>query len=275
MGRPGYRRGPQPPRKQGSLLMGLVVAGIAFFAYISSSQTNPVTGEHQKVNLSPEQEIALGLHAAPEMAQQHGGVVESGPEAESVRRVGTFLVHNSVAKNSPYEFNFHLLADTQVVNAFALPGGQVFITRALLRQLESEGQLAGVLGHEIGHVIERHGAEHMAKQQLTQGLTAAIATASDNPNSAAMAQAVGSMLNMKYGRSDELESDKWGVTLLAETGYDPRALIGVMKVLERASGGRSQPEFMSTHPSPENRIERIEETIRSKFPNGVPSSLRP
>jgi len=255
--------------------MGLVVAGIAFFAYISSSQTNPVTGEAQRVNLSPDQEIALGMHAAPEMAQQHGGMVESGPEAETVRRVGNFLIHNSVAKNSPYNFDFHLLADTQVVNAFALPGGQIFITRALLRQLESEGQLAGVLGHEIGHVVERHGAEHMAKQQLTQGLTAAIATASDNPSSAAMAQAVGSMLNMKYGRNDELESDKWGVKLLAETGYDPRALIGVMKVLERAGGGRSQPEFMSTHPNPENRIEKIEQAIKAQFPGGVPQDLKP
>lgn len=275
MSRPGYRRGPQPQRRKGSLLFGLVIAAVAFFGYISSSQTNPVTGEAQRVNLSPDQEIALGLHAVPTMAAQHGGIVESGAEANDVKRVGKLLVLNSAAKSSPYEFDFHLLADTQVVNAFALPGGQIFITRALLRKLETEGQLAGVLGHEIGHVLERHGAEHMAKQQLTQGLTAAVATASDNPNSTAIAQAVGSMVNMKYGRDDELESDKWGVKLLAETGYDPRALIGVMKVLEVAGGGRSQPEFMSSHPSPDNRIGRIEEAIARQFPGGIPSGLKP
>lgn len=255
-------------------MVGLMMAVMAFLGYCGSSQTNPVTGEEQRVSLSPDQEIALGLQAAPEMAAQHGGVVESGPEAEAVRTVGHHLVHNSVAKKAPYQFEFHLLADTKTVNAFALPGGQVFITRALLGRLQTEGQLAGVLGHEIGHVIERHGAEHMAKQQLTQGLVGAVATASENPNSAAIAQAVGSMLNMKYGRDDELESDEWGIQIMAESGYDPRSLIGVMEILAQASGGKAPPEFMSTHPSPDNRIGKIKENIQTVFPNGVPPGLR-
>lgn len=276
MGRPGYRQGPQPVRQgRGSCLMGLIVAGFAIFGYFASSQTNPVTGESQHVSLSPEQEITLGLQAAPEMAAQHGGEVLTGPEADAVHRVGNLIVHNTVAKNSPYRFEFHLLADNQTINAFALPGGQVFITRALLGRLETEGQLAGVLGHEVGHVIERHGAQQMAKQQLSQGLSTAVAAASDNPNSAVLAQAVGQMLNMKYGREDELESDRWGVRLTAEAGYDPRAMIGVMQILEKATGGSRQPEFMSTHPNPGNRIEKIEDEIRAQFPEGLPPGLRP
>jgi len=276
MGRPGYRQGPQPPRqRRGGCGAGLIIAIIAIVGYMGSSQKNVVTGETQRVNLSPQQEVALGLQAVPEMAAQYGGTVQSGPDAERVKQVGYTLVHNTIAKDAPYDFDFHLLADTQTVNAFALPGGQIFITRALYRQLESEGQLAGVLAHEVGHVIERHGAEHMAKQQLTQGLTAAVATASDNPNSAVLAQAIGSMLNMKYGRDDELESDEWGVELTAAAGYDPRSLIGVMQILERASGGSRQPEFMSSHPNPGNRIESIKANIQRLYPNGVPPGLRP
>lgn len=276
MGRPGYRQGPQPPQqRRGRCGAGLIIAVIAIIGYMGSSQKNPVTGESQRVSLSPQQEIALGLHAAPEMAAQFGGVVQTGPDADKVKEVGNILVHNTVAKDAPYEFDFHLLADSKTVNAFALPGGQIFITRALFSQLETEGQLAGVLAHEVGHVIERHGAEHMAKQQLTQGLTTAVATASDNPGSAVLAQAVGSMLNMKYGRQDELESDEWGIRLTVEAGYDPRAMIGVMQILERATGGSKQPEFMSTHPNPGNRIEHIKSNIENAFPNGLPSGLRP
>jgi predicted Zn-dependent protease len=79
---------------------------------------------------------------------------------------------------------------------------------------------------------------------------------------------------MKYGRDDELESDEWGIQLMVEAGYDPRALIGVMQILEKASGGSRQPEFASTHPSPENRIGRIEQNIKNAYPNGLPTNLR-
>ncbi|ARU39801.1 peptidase M48 Ste24p [Armatimonadetes bacterium Uphvl-Ar1] len=275
MGRPGYRQGPQPrTARRGSPLIGLVIAIVAIVGYFGSSQSNPVTGESQRVNITADQEIALGLQAAPHMAAQYGGQVTSGPDLDLVQRVGQHLAHNTIAKKAPYTFEFHLLADTKTVNAFALPGGQIFITRALFNQLETEGQLAGVLGHEIGHVIERHGAEHMAKQQLTTGLTTAVATASDSAGAATVAQAIGSMLNMKYGRDDELESDEWGIQLMVEAGYDPRALIGVMQILEKASGGSRQPEFASTHPSPENRIGRIEQNIKNAYPNGLPTNLR-
>src|SRR6185436_12844237 len=105
-------------------------------------------------------------------------------------------------------------ADPQTVNAFALPGGQIFITRALYDQLRDEAQLGGVLGHEIGHVVGRHSAEHMAKSQLTGALVGAAGVAASDPNdpnrgrqAAMMAQFVGQMVNMKYGRADEIEAD--------------------------------------------------------------------
>lgn len=262
------------------LLIALLVAGFALFRYFSSTQVNPVTGEKQRVaGISPEQEIALGLQALPSLQRQYGGL-SADPRGQSiVDRIGARLVQGSDAAKMPYRYQFHLLDDPQTVNAFALPGGQVFITTGLMRRLRTEGELAGVLGHEIGHVVARHGAEHIAKQQLTQGLTGAAVLASYDPNnpnsyqSAAVLQMIGQLVNLKYGRDDELESDRLGVRLISEAGYDPRALIGVMEVLQSASKGGRQPEFFSSHPNPQNRITRIREAIAQQFPQGVPPGL--
>ena len=264
------------------LIIAAIIAIVSLITYYSSTSVNPVTGEKQRLGgITAEQEIALGLQAAPQMAQQFGGLTRDTRARSVVSEVGRRLVEASDAKKSPYKFEFHVLADRETVNAFALPGGQIFITEALLRQLETEGQLAGVLGHEIGHVVGRHGAEHMAKARLTQGLTGAAVMATyepGNPGSvcaAHMAMLVGQMINMKFGREDELESDRFGVQYLADAGYDPRSMVKVMQVLKRAGGGGRQPEFFSTHPNPENRIQRIEAAIKELFPNGVPSGLKP
>src|SRR5919109_305306 len=184
------------------------------------------------------------------------------------------LVAKSFAAKSPYKFSFHVLADPRTINAFALPGGPVFITEGLMRLLKSEAELAGVLGHEIGHVIGRHSSERLAKQQLTQGLLGALIVGSGDYTTAQIGQVVGSMINMSYGRDDELEADGLGVRIMAEGGYDPRALIRVMEVLAKASGGSRQPEFFSTHPAPENRAERIRQEIAKRFPQGVPAGLK-
>lgn len=258
------------------LLIGLVIALFTVIGYFSQSSVNPVTGEKQHVSLTPQQEIALGLQSAPQMAREFGGLSGDPQASQIVKAIGRSVAAQSVASHSPYKFDFHLLADRRTINAFALPGGQIFITEALLRLLRTEGELAGVLGHEIGHVIARHSAEHMAKQNLTQGLASAAVIAADPAgNSGAIAQMVAQVVNMKYGREDELEADALGVRLMAEAGYDPRALLGVMEILARASGqaGRA-PEMLSTHPAPANRAERITETIARLFPNGLPAGLK-
>ena len=132
-----------------------------------------------------------------------------------------------------------------------------------------------MLGHEIGHVLERHGNKQMARQGLFQGLAGAVGVLGGTEQSAQMAQMVSGVLAMKYGREAEIESDDWGVRLTAMAGYDPRAMKGVMKVLEDASGGEGPPEFMSTHPKPANRAEYIERAIAKYFPDGIPPGLRP
>lgn len=154
------------------------------------------------------------------------------------------------------------------------------MTEGLYRKLTTPGQVAGVLAHEIAHVVGRHSAEHLAKQQLTQGLTGAAVLASYDPrrpgsaNNAMVAAAIGQMINMKYGREDEIESDTLGVRYMAQAGYDPRSMVQVMKVLASAAKGKRQPEFFSTHPNPENRVQRIQEKIQELFPQGVPEGLQ-
>lgn len=246
----------------GSLIIGIVLALFALCKYYGASQFNEITGETQHITLSVDNEIQLGLQSAPQMAQQHGGLHPDQQAQALVDAVGAKLVKSSAAQSTGYPFDFHLLLDDRTVNAFALPGGQVFITEALYSRLENEAQLAGVLGHEIGHVVARHGAERIAKQELTQGLTGAVVAASGDYNSAQYAQLVANMVNMKYGRGQELESDELGVRFMIDAGYDPSALIGVMRILkEAAGGGNRQPEFFSTHPDPENRVEKIKEAI--------------
>jgi beta-barrel assembly-enhancing protease len=274
-------------RSSGLKVRLLIAAGIALFAIISyygrPGDENQITGETQRVAMTEEaDEIRMGLAARQEMAAQFGGP-DPDPKAQAlVKKVGGELLQalddslEPGGRSNPYRenFSFTLLSDPKTVNAFALPGGQIFITQALFRELETEGQLAGVLGHEIGHVIERHSNQQMAKQQFFQGLAAAGGVAGGDVQSQRMAQVVAQMASMKYGRDDELQSDQWGVRLTAMAGYDPRSMIGVMKVLERASGGSGQPEFMSTHPSPANREQRIEEMIKHEFPGGVPAGLK-
>jgi beta-barrel assembly-enhancing protease len=262
------------------LLIALAVAAFSTCSYLRLSQTNPVTGEKQRIDISAQQEVALGLQAAPQMAREFGGVDPDPRAQRAVDDVGTKIVRSSDAAKGPYQYGFHPLADGKTVNAFALPGGQIFITRALLTKLKTPGQLAGVLGHEIAHVVGRHGAEQMARQRFAQGLTGAAVIASVDPSdprtyrNAAFAQMVNQLVTMRYGRDDELESDRLGVRYMAQAGYDPRAMIGVMEVL-KASGGSSGPEFFQTHPNPENRIGKIQEAIRQEFPNGVPEGLTP
>ncbi|HRG19868.1 MAG TPA: M48 family metallopeptidase [Saprospiraceae bacterium] len=244
------------------LIIGLAMAAFQAFKFYTSTQTNPITGEEQRVQWNTEEEIQLGLQAAPQMAQEYGGLHPDQRAQELVDRVGQKLVQSTIAAKTGYPYDFHLLADNQVVNAFALPGGQCFITVALFTKLKNEDQLAGVLGHEIGHVIHRHGAERSASQGFIQGLiqSVLIGTGGDQALTQ-VANMVGQYSSMKYGRDQELESDDFGVRLMVEAGYDPNHLVGVMDILEEASGGQKVPEFQSTHPSPENRREKIKAAI--------------
>jgi beta-barrel assembly-enhancing protease len=265
----------------GRLIIAVIAAVIALVSYFGARVFNPVTGETQHIDITVEQEVALGLQAAPEMEAQFGGESDNRAARALVEQVGEKIETQSGAGEGPYDYTFTLLDDNQTINAFALPGGPTFITEALFDRLETEGQLAGVLAHEITHVVARHSAEQIAQQRLTEGLTGAAVIAAydpDNPDSmrtAQVAMLIGQLVNLRFSRNDELEADRYGVRWMSEAGYDPRAMIGVMQILAEASGPSGQPEFFSTHPNPENRIQHIEEAIAAEFPDGVPEGLTP
>jgi predicted Zn-dependent protease len=257
------------------VIAALILAAIALISYFGSRVYNPVTGEDQYISLTPHQEIALGLQAVPQMMEKYGGLYLDQGLQEFVDEVGTRLVQSSEARDTEWEFEFHLLNDPQTINAFALPGGPVFITYALFSRLTTEGQLAGVLGHEIGHVVARHSAQRIAKSELTEGLTGAVTVAAGDATTAQVTAMVGQLINMKYGRDDELQSDELGVRFMADAGYDPRAMLQVMEILTESHSGASPPEFFSTHPNPDNRMVKIQEAILKEFPDGIPDGLIP
>lgn len=276
----GYGR--RTTRGSGMKLRLLIAGGIvlfSLFSYLRTSDVNPITGKAQRVAIDPTEEIQLGLASRQQMAAQHGGLHPNQEFQQVVDKIGLRLVNaldQRIARESnrtnPYSFEFHLLQDPNAVNAFALPGGQVFITYNLFERIRRYGKstdfggpvdrLAGVLGHEVGHVIARHGAQRMAKQKLTQGLIGAASVGGGNMQSGQMAAMIGKMVNMKYGRGDELEADQWGVALSKEAGFDPRAMLDVMEILEESAPGGGPPEMMSTHPKPKNRKAYITKILK-------------
>ncbi|SIR38620.1 M48 family metalloprotease [Maribacter ulvicola] len=245
------------------IFIGLAIVAFAFIQKCSNTEKNPYTGRSQHITMTSDQEIAIGLQSAPEMAQQHGGLYPDQQLQSFVASVGNKLVQNSIAKETPYQYNFHLLADEQTINAFALPGGQCFITYALFSQL-NEAQLAGVLGHEIAHVIGRHSAERIADSQTWQTATMGATVGAGDMGS--IVGSIGQNTLLKNGRGDELESDELGVLFMIQSGYDPYEMINVMKILKAAGGPNRTPEFQNTHPDPENRIEKIKDAIE-KYKN--------
>lgn len=255
------------------MMLAVLVMGVGGYFLKTKEKANPFTGETVRVILTEKEETALGLRATPQMMQQFGGETTDPRKREIVARIGAKLLaaKDEILKRRgkddfDYQFRFRVLADRRTINAFALPGGPVFITEALMDKLPSEDALAGVIGHEIGHVIAWHSNKQMAKNSLYQAAANAVAVAASDGSGgggAAIGQLVGQVLATKYGRDDELESDRIGVQLMLVAGYEPEAMIQVMEVLKSASGGGPRsPEWMSTHPDPGNRQERIKDFIQ-------------
>jgi predicted Zn-dependent protease len=240
------------------LLIGVAIVAFAFMKKCNQQEINPYTGKKQTITMTTDQEIAIGLQNTPQMTEQHGGLYPDERLQAYVDMVGNKLVNSSLAKKTPYKYEFHLLADNQTINAFALPGGQCFITYALLSKLKSEDQLAGVLGHEIGHVLGKHSAERIGETEFWKTVSTGASVGADMGD---LIGGIGQNTLLKNGRGDELESDELGVQFMIDAGYNPEAMIGVMEILKTAAGPNRVPEFKSSHPDPENRIEKIRKAI--------------
>ncbi|MEM9752616.1 MAG: M48 family metalloprotease [Planctomycetota bacterium] len=279
----GGRRGPRGMGLKMRLVAAAALLLVALFTYFFNTSTNPYTGQQQRTaGISLQQEIAMGLQAKPTMIEKFQGRSSNAQGQRMLDDIGTKLlaalptVYPQIVTvaDIPHEFSFTLLDDDQTINAFALPGGPTFITDALFDRL-TEGQIAGVMGHEIVHVVQSHGLQRMAKDQLFQGIAGAATTAAGDYSAGQISQMLTNFLQMSYGRNQELECDEQGVLLMVAAGYDPRAMIEVMQILGEVSAGVNTPEWASTHPDPGNRQEALAQQIRELFPEGVPKGLVP
>ena len=247
------RRGRWPAALSLALLVATTIVACA---------VNPATGRRQLMFMSPEEEAAIGREADPDIVAQMGLVPDSAL-TRYVRGIGLELAAASELPDLPWTVR---VLDDPVINAFALPGGFVYVTRGLLANMTSEAQLAGVLGHEVGHVTARHGAGRMTTQSILGiGLVlGAVLSETVAENFDAFSAGAG-ILALGYGRDDELQADRLGLRYMDRLGYEPRELAGVMEMLGRSSqlqpGGRATPEWLSTHPDPENRVAEIYEEI--------------
>ncbi len=223
----------------GRLLIVFAMALVAIGGYYGIRGYNPVLAEIRRARVTPQQEIAIGLQAAPAMAQRYGGLSSDQQAQQRVDRICHDLVEKTEARRSPYDFDCHVLADTRTVDAFALPGGQVFVTTGLIERLPSDDGLAGVLGHEIGHVLARHGTERIAGLRIAPGLNGAAVLAAYDPadpasrRKAAVAALIGRLIDLRFSPREEAEADRIGARLAGEAGYDPRGAVQAMRLLDR------------------------------------------
>lgn len=222
---------------------------------------NPATGARELMLISEGQEVAIGRENDPQIVAQMGLVPDSGLQ-RYVSALGMSLARASERPNLPWTFR---VLDDPVVNAFALPGGFIYVTRGIMEHLNSEAELVAVLGHEVGHVTARHSAAQMSKAQLANlGLVAGMII---EPGFAQYAQTASQglgLLFLRFGRDDERQADDLGLRYMRRTGYDARQMPQVFTLLARvsaASPGGRVPTWLSSHPDPEDRRGRIERAL--------------
>lgn len=264
--------------KKKKIAKGIKTAGVLFLVIMLSSlagcMTNPTTGERRFNLMSMDQEIEMGREADDEISQTMG-LYPDEPLQAYVSDIGLVMGESSEWPDLPWTFR---VVDEATVNAFALPGGHIYVTRGILAHFNNEAQLAGVLGHEIGHVTARHTSIRMSKMQVAQlGVGLAVVIDPELQRIAPLAGVGIQLLFLSFSRTDENESDELGVRYMTTAGYDPEALIGVMETLRNVSAagdGKRLPEWQATHPYPENRQENIRSHIRNLEPQKYRSDGR-
>lgn len=242
------------------------IRSLALVALVASTlvgcAVNPATGKRELSLISEQQEIAMGLQNDRVIVGQMG-LYDDDALQDYIQQLGTTMAAQSERPSLDWTFR---VVDDPVVNAFALPGGFIYITRGIMAHLNSEAQLAAVVGHEIGHVTAKHGVSQMSKAQLAQlgvGLGSVFAPEYAQNFGGLVQQGLG-LLFLKYGRDDEREADSLGLRYIDRVGYDPRPMPEVFQVLKRAgeaAGAQPLPQWMSSHPAPDERTARLAAAI--------------
>ena len=248
----------------------LELSVVLMLLMLASCSTNPVSGKQDFVTMSESQEIQLGNRYHQEIIKQYP--LYDNPQLQAyIDEIGQRLAANS--HRSHLDFKFYLV-DSPQVNAFAVPGGHIYITRGIMAYMQDEAQLAGVIGHEIGHVTARHSVRQNAQAQLSDILSAAVAIGTGSREAAQLTSTLGGALVSGYGRENELESDRLGAEYLARSGYDAQKMIEVVGILkdqelasnERARAKGEQPRsyhgLFATHPKNDTRLQQVVNTAK-------------
>lgn len=226
------------------------------FLIVESCATNPVTGKKELMIMSENQEKALGAQSDPGIISGFGLYPDSTLQRfinEKGKQMG------KISHRPHLDYQFRVL-DSPVVNAFAVPGGYIYFTRGILAHFNNEAEFIGVLGHEIGHVTARHSASQYSKQMVAQlGLVAGLVVSPKFAEYAGIAQQSLGMLFLKFGRDDESQSDGLGVDYSTQIGYDAHEMANFFATIKRLSdkSGQAIPTFLSTHPDPADRFNRV------------------
>jgi predicted Zn-dependent protease len=262
--RPGQRPLPSRlPRRLPRLRGNGATAALTLALLAGSCAVNPVTGKREFTLVGEAQEIELGKGAAEEVAQTVG-LYDNPTLQRYVSQLGLAAAAKSERPNLPWQFQ---VVDDPAVNAFALPGGFIFVTRGLMTHLTSEAQLMSVVGHEIGHVTAKHSVKQLSKAQVAQ-LGVAVGSIFSETLGQLGTAGLG-LLFLKYGRDAERQADDLGFKYTVETGYEVREMPEVFATLKRvseAAGAERLPGWMSTHPEPDERIARIQQEIAAQNP---------
>jgi predicted Zn-dependent protease len=248
-------------------MCGKIVLFIAVFLFflVSGCAVNPITGEEQFMLIPESQELEIGQSYAPEIEKQMGGRIPNEAVQAYIDSVGQRVAHVSHRPDIQYHFT---ALDHKTINAFALPGGYIFITKGMLEKLNNESELAGVLAHETTHVVARHASEAMSRQIGIQLLLSAIASSTNSAAAAQAADVAQQIIGLQFSRENEREADLVGMQYMVDAGYDPRGMVETMQILERENEA-GPIDFLSSHPSPQNRITYLTGRIESRYSNAT------
>jgi predicted Zn-dependent protease len=251
-------------RGRGPVARARRVAAVVCLAAVPACATNPATGRRELSLVGEQQEIQMGQQADQEISATLGLYRDADLESY-VQRLGQSLAAASERPGLPWAFR---ILDDASVNAMALPGGYNYVTRGLLAHMNSEAELAAVMGHEVGHVTAKHTVSQISRQQAAQlGVALGMILSPELRNYGSLADVGLGLLFLKYSRDHERQADSLGLRYTTKTGYDPRPMADVFATLERVgnaenSGGRV-PGWLATHPSPEDRRARITQEIQA------------
>ena len=222
---------------------------------------NPITGEEELMLFGEQQDLEIGQKYAPEVERQMGGRIDNDALQNYMNSVGQKIA--AVSHRRSWEYQFAAL-EHDSLNAFALPGGYVFITKGMLKELTTEAQLAGILAHEVGHIVARDSAALMSREIGIGILLAAAASQTTSRGTITAAQLTRQIIGLRFSRKDERDADLAGLNYMVRAGYNPNGMIETMQMLERKNTVRPI-EFFSTHPAPANRMTYLRARIEARY----------